>query len=257
MDIDFNKKTFEKMEKMGLIGKQDSILVVGGLKPERDLFVFLGFKNVTISNIINMESGAFSPFGYIQQDARRLNFPCGSFDFVFVSASLHHCSSPVGALLEMYRVAKKGIVLTEARDSFVMRLAQRLKIVRSYECEAITGGNIKSGGVDNTEIPNYVYRWTERELEKIVSSFNPVGNHKFLFFYKFSPSFSQARLAGNNLRYFALKFTAILFEPVALLFKKQSNFFSAVILKPRIPADLFPWLKAEGGKVVFNREFKG
>jgi len=257
MDIDFNKTIFEKMLKLGKITKQDSILVVGGLYIERDYFVSLGFKNVTISNICDVDPETVAPFKYIKENMNQLTLPDNSFDFVYVSASLHHCSSPVRALLEMYRVAKRGIVVVEARDSLTMKLGQKIKMIPTYEFEAVSGNIFLSGGVDDTEIPNYIYRWTEREFKKLVSSFNPVGTHKFFFFYKFAPSFSQVKVMGHKLKYYLLKSIATMMKPLVFLLKKQGNSFGAVILKPHIPEDIFPWLKLESDKVVFNREFKG
>jgi SAM-dependent methyltransferase len=256
MDVKFNKKIFERLLKLNKIRKQDSILAVGALKAERDLFVELGFKNVTISNITKTDSRAAAPFKFIRQDVKKITLPNNSFDFVFVSASLHHCSSPVGALLEMYRVAKKGIIIIEPRDSSSLRFGQKIKLIPEYELAAVIDSDFTHGGVNNTEIPNYVYRWTERELKKIVSSFNPVGEHKFIFFYKFNPSFSQTKLMGHKIKYYSLKTCASLVKPFVWLFKKQGNSFGAVIFKPRIPRDLFPWLKLKGKKIVFDRSFK-
>jgi len=38
-------------------------------------------------------------------------------------------------------------------------------------------------------------------------------------------------------------------------FPKQSNGFAFVVLKPRIPTDVFPWLKFEHGRILMNREW--
>ena len=257
MDLEINKKIFERLLKSKKIKRSDSILVVGGLKEERDFFTGFNFKNITISNIAKMDTKIIAPFKYTKQDMNRLTFSDNHFDFVFVSASLHHSSSPVCALLEMYRVAKKGIILTEVRDSLTIKLGQKMGLIPEYEIAAVIDNNFSQGGVDNTKIPNYVYRWTERELKKIVSSFNPTGKHEFLFFYKFAPSFLQDKILEHKGKYYLLKTLAIIIKPLVFFFKKQGNIFSAVILKPRIPKDLFPWLKYRSDKnIIFNREFK-
>jgi hypothetical protein len=36
-------------------------------------------------------------------------------------------------------------------------------------------------------------------------------------------------------------------------FPKQSNGFAFAIVKPRIPADVLPWLKLENGRITMNR----
>ena len=38
-------------------------------------------------------------------------------------------------------------------------------------------------------------------------------------------------------------------------FPKQSNGFAFVVIKPRIPTDVFPWLKFEQGRILVNREW--
>jgi len=128
MDIDFSKKIFAKMLRDEKINKHDHILIVGGLKVERDCFVDIGFKNVVISNICDINSNIVAPFKYVRQNMSQLTFPDNSFDFAFVSASLHHCRLPVHALLEMYRVARKGIIVIEARDSLLLRLGQKVNM---------------------------------------------------------------------------------------------------------------------------------
>jgi len=257
MDVGYNKKVFERLLKLKKIQKSDRILVIGGLEAERDFFVSLNFKNVTISNISEIKRNLIAPFKFTRQNINHLTFRDNSFDFVFVSASLHHSSSPASSLLEMYRVAKKGIIVTEVRDSAMARLGQKIGMIPEYEIAAVVGNRFSRGGVDNTEIPNYVYRWTERELKKIVSSFNPTGKHEFIFFYKFSPSFSHDKLMGKKLKYYLLKFMAIIAIPFVFLIKNQGNIFSAVVLKPHIPKDLFPWLKIKKNKITFNPKFKG
>jgi len=258
MDIKFNQKIFRRLLKLNRISKKDSILAVGAVKAERDFFMDLNFKNVTILNITKFKTSAVSPFKYINSDITKLKLPDGCFDFVFVSASLHHCSSPVGAFCQMYRVAKKGVIVTEPRDSLIVRLGQKAKIIPEYELEAVTDNGFVHGGTNDTAVPNYIYRWTEREFEKIVKSLNPIGKHKFLFFYKFNPSFSQAKLIDHRLKYYLLRFIALLMWPLTLLFRKQGNTLGVVIFKPQIPKDLFPWLKVgKNRKIVFNRTFCG
>lgn len=260
MDPDFTREIFEKLLKSGKITKSDSILVVGGLGAERDFFSNLSFRNVTISNIAKDNENAMLPFDYVQQDMNHLSFPDASFDFVFVSASLHHCSSPVGGFLEMYRVARKGTIVVESRDSLLMRSAQRIGLIPNYEISAVRHNKSLNGGVDNTNIPNYVFRWSERDFKRLVSSFNPMGPHEFIFLYKFNPYLDQiAGVDSDKIEYLSLKVAVLLIKPFMFFLKNQRNLFGVVILKPRLPQDLFPWLKIEmkSGKIVFNSEYKG
>ena len=103
------------------------MLVVAGGGADRDAFLAAGFENVTISNIDDSGADdAYAPYAWSYADAEALPFDDGSFDWAVVSAGLHHCASPHRALLELYRVARRGLLAIESRDSLLMRLALRL-----------------------------------------------------------------------------------------------------------------------------------
>ena len=104
-----------------------------------------------------------------------------SFDAVIVDAGLHHCHSPHRALLEMYRVARKCAVAFEARDSLLMRAAIRAGLTEEFERSAISADRMR-GGVADTGIPNFVYRWTEREVKKTIASYEPARIPQISFF---------------------------------------------------------------------------
>ena len=60
-----------------------------------------------------------------------------------------------------------------------------------YELSAVKK-NINTGGVDNTNVPNYVYRWTEREIIKLIKSYKPEINHKIYFDYGYQLKFTNS-----------------------------------------------------------------
>ena len=66
-----------------------------------------------------------------------------------------------------------------------MRVAVKLGAVDDYELAAVAAHGLRSGGVANTSTPNYVYRWSEREVEKTVASFAPHARHRIRFFREF------------------------------------------------------------------------
>ena len=72
------------------------------------------------------------------------------------------------------------------------RLACKLGFSEEYELSAIKK-NI-SGGVDNTSIPNFVYRWTEREVLKLLNSYKPEIIHKINFDYGHHLKFTNSKL---------------------------------------------------------------
>jgi SAM-dependent methyltransferase len=167
------------------------------------------------------------------QDAHSLPYADRSFDFAFVSDGLHHCSQPHRALAEMYRVSRKGVIVVESRDSAAVRVAARLGLAREYEVEAVTTNGGARGGVDDTAIPNHVYRWTEREFEKTLRSLDPTGPITFRFFYALTLPTRLRRLKRVE-------------KPARWLLKKQCNTFAMVAFRPTA---VWPWLDENGSMV--------
>jgi ubiquinone/menaquinone biosynthesis C-methylase UbiE len=237
-----------------LKSRDASILVVAGGETDRVVFQDLGFSDVTISNVDERVSGnEFEPFKWSYQDAENLSFEDETFDYVVVHAGLHHCYSPHRAMLEMYRVARHGIIIFESRDSLIMRFTIALGLTQMYEHAAVYYNSCQFGGVQNTDIPNYVYRWTERDIEKTIHCYAPYAPVHFLYSYgndlpataELSKSGDYKMLLVHVLRPFYFVFS--------FLFPKQQNLFSCFIEKPDLQTDHFEWLAFEDGKLRFNR----
>ncbi len=236
--------------------KNASILVVGGGKFEKEMLELSGYINVTISNLDERVSGdEFYPFKWKREHAEALSFENDHFDFVITHAVIHHASLPHKVLTEMYRVARKGVLAFEARDSLVMQLAQKLELTLSYEHIAVYNNDCTYGGVNNTEVPNYIYRWTEREIEKTIRSYAPYADHKIT--YKYATSFKglTTSAAGSKMKYLLFKLVQPLFWIFTAIFPKQQNLFAFYIEKPALPAMLFPWLTIGKDKIHFNKEW--
>jgi SAM-dependent methyltransferase len=158
------------------------------------------------------------------QDAEHLTYEDKSFDIVVVHAGLHHCYSPHRALLEMYRVARKCVVAFESRDNLLIRTAVRLGLTVDYEVDSVANGK---GGVAETGIPNFIYRWTEREVIKTIASFDPERPPQAKFFYDLR--LPLQRLSGRSRAIVAL------IEPaskiIARVLPKQCNEFAFAIFK--------------------------
>jgi len=84
------------------------------------------------------------------EDTERLSFGDESFDYAFIAASLHHLPRPLIGLYELIRVAKHGVIVIEPNDSWLTRLATRLKLATEIE-----------------EAGNYVYRFSAWDIERI------------------------------------------------------------------------------------------
>jgi len=247
MRINFVKSALKQLVFNGKLATGSGVLAVCADRTEKTLFSHAGFTDVTITGMNpQLLDGSMKPYSAQMADAMKLPFADGSFDWVFVSDGLHHCDSPHRALLEMYRVARVGVIVVESRDSVVQRLAERLMWPRqTYELAAVEGNGRTCGGVNFTCVPNFVYRWTEREFEKTISCFDPTGSPSFRYFYGFNPpnkSYAGVKKYAYSVAVFAVSI-------VAKIFKKQSNSFCMVAFKP---TTLFPWLAREDGELRFK-----
>jgi ubiquinone/menaquinone biosynthesis C-methylase UbiE len=176
------------------------------------------------------------------QDVERLGYQDRAFDFVVVHQGLHHCHSPHRGLLEMYRVARRGVLAFEPRDTRLVRLGVRLGFGQEYEIAAVAGNGLRSGGVGNSATPNFIYRWTEREIEKTIRTFRPEGRAGIRYFSALRVPKERMRSMKN--RWVARSLEALL--PVVRLFAKlfpgQSNCFGFAITKV---GELHPWMVDE------------
>jgi SAM-dependent methyltransferase len=251
--IEFYKNSVSKW----IDDKNSSVLVVGGGETDRSVFNSLGFTNVTISNLDERVRGdEFAPYEWSYQKAEQLSYGDREFDFVVVHAALHHCESPHRALLEMYRVAKVGAIAFESRDSLLMKLLEKIDLTPSYEHVAVYYNDGKFGGVNNTEIPNYIYRWTEREIEKTISTYAPYAKHCFSYQYGNDVPSSASLEKKGGWKKIVISTVKPFYQLFTLLFPTQQNLFAFYVRKPEMPKDLYEWLKMENsGAIVFDYEW--
>ena len=75
-------------------------------------------------------------------------------------------------------------------------------------------------------MPNYIYRWNEREFEKTLRSLDPTGPNRFDFFYELvlPPRFGSLRR---------------LQRPAAFVLRRWTNAIAMVAQKPETR---WPWL---------------
>ncbi|MCC7083716.1 MAG: methyltransferase domain-containing protein [Pirellulales bacterium] len=234
-----------------------SILVVGGGKNDRDVLAGLSFRKVVISNLDERMVGnedEFAPFQWAYQNAENLSYKAGEFDYVVVHAALHHCASPHRALLEMYRVARRAAIVIESRDSRLMSLLVKFRFTDVYEPTAVYYNDCKFGGVNNTDIPNFVYRWTEHEIEKTIASYAPHAKHRIHYRYASDIPHLTSVQKKRGLRGMVLAVAAPAYKLFAWLFPKQQNLFAWKIEKPTLPEDLMDWISlASDGSMKFNK----
>jgi ubiquinone/menaquinone biosynthesis C-methylase UbiE len=222
------------------VAADDKVVVVCGGNYDRTVLESAGVKDATITNV-DYHGGVqnYAPYSWQFQDAENLTIADDSFDWAFVHAGLHHCGSPHKALCEMLRVSRKGVLVIEARDSAMMRLAVRLGFTPDFETEAAILSDGKFGGYRNTIIPNYVYRWTERDVEKTVTTFLPQYEHTIRYFYGLRIPTQRMAMSTSPPKRAAVKLLDKATWIMEKLLPKQGNCFGFIITKND---GLKPWI---------------
>ena len=206
--------------------KDAKILVLGAGTLDKNVFETLNYRNVTYSNIDNTSENNLNFFTNIHEIKLKDN----EFDYCVAHACIHHSSKPHSAILELYRVSRKGSLIIESSDSLLSQIACKLNFSEEYELSAVKK-NITSGGVDNSNIPNYVYRWTEREVLKLIKSYKPELKHRILFDY------------GHNIKFSNSVIVKSIFYIFFFFFKRQQNLFSIFIDKEFTKNNFNDWIK--------------
>lgn len=246
------------------------VLIVGGSAEDEQILRQAGFKNIVNSNLpTDMErlaaSESASGTQHVALDAEQLDLPDDSFDLVFASEVLHHCSSPHRALCEMLRVGRRYVLFMEPNDSLAMALLVKMGFSFPYELPAVIDHDYRSGGVRDSHIPNFLYRWNGHEVFKTVSSYIPerifsVRAHPYWDFSVTEKDLDlrkETRIGSITSILGARNFISLLrFIQLFLNWipgvRGQGNKFFCCIEKDE---GLKPWMAREGGEIVFNRKF--
>lgn len=253
---DFYAEVIGRLLRTGVLSAHTRILVICGGNVDKTVLQEHGLQDVVISNV-DQRPGRdnFAPYAWCEQNAERLTFEDGSFDFCIVHSGLHHCHSPHRALLEMYRVARKGILLFEPYDNMTTRLGVRLNIGQEYEHSAVFYNGGDHGGVGNGPIPNYIYRWTEKEIVKTIHCNAPYARHEITFMYRMRVPWAQLRGRRNKTLHSIVRLAQPALKFIELCFPRQSNNFAALVLKPQLPLALHPWLDHDGEAIRLNGQW--
>jgi SAM-dependent methyltransferase len=218
----------------GIVERSTRILVVCGGETDRMSLESLGFCNFVISNIEDEKKA----------DAENLPYEDGSFDCVIVHSGLHHCASPHRALLEMYRVSKKSLILFEPAQNLATRLGRVLGIGQTYEFAAVVAHKLQAGGWRNSAVPNWVYRFNKTEIQQTINCAHPFGPHKYKFFFRTRVPWGALRQKRNKIPLVIAFFAAPILRFFDFFGGLFSNNLAAIVIKPNLPDELFPWLSA-------------
>ena len=253
----FFQKILGDLLSSGSCDKDDSILVICGGTTDFDNLRAAGFTNVTISNLdermLADDGACYAPYGWRFENAENVNVEDASYDFVLVHSGLHHLRCPLHGITEMYRIARKGVIGFEPNMNLFTKLGAKLGFGQKWEHAAVFFNDLKWGGVENTEIPNFVYRFRADDIRQTANTFNPIADHRCRFWY--STRFPDRLLSVSNpLIRIPAKLGAPLFEFAGSVLPALANNIAFHIEKPSLPVDLLPWLKLHGGKVVLDKE---
>jgi SAM-dependent methyltransferase len=253
----------------GITDRQNlSLLVLGGSDEDIDSLHMLGFQNLTLSNLGSaLDASDIGPIDNsirtVAIDAEDMAAPADAYDLVLAHEVLHHCRSPHRALCEMLRVSRKYVIFMEPNDSLAMRLLVKMRLSFPYELPAVVDHDYISGGLRNSAVPNYVYRWNKNELFKTVSSFLA----EYMFSARAYPywdfNIDEKELAlrkqtklpiitntiGAKNFVTTLRFGQRFLNHVPFL-RGQGNKFLCLVEKH---AELKPWLAFDKNTIIFNR----
>lgn len=109
---------------------------------------------------------------YSAQNAENLSFENSSIDYILCKETYHHFPRPYAALYEMIRVAKKGIVIIEPQDPimkmpFLLFMSNVLEKIKYSLVNKIWKNRFSYEAVGN-----FVYKVSEREMEKFAAGIN-------------------------------------------------------------------------------------
>jgi SAM-dependent methyltransferase len=245
------------------------VLVVGGTQDDAATLQRCGFSRITLSNIDGAPDNPNEPnaLPVIAVDAENIQLPDDSYDVVFFHEVIHHCRSPHRALCEMLRVSKRQVLMMEPNDSAFMRLLCRFRFSFPYEIFAVVNNDYVRGGVRNTHVPNFIFRWNSWGVQQLVSALMAEYAPQIYAdpYWDFNAdernlaSRKQTKIglitgmigATNFLR--LLRSLQRVLNKVPML-RRQGNKFFCCIQKS---SDLQPWLKLDSdGGVAFDRRYQ-
>ena len=223
------------------------VLVVGGSQDDTEILSACGFETIVLTNL----DASSLPI-----DAENIDLPDDSYPLVFAHAVLHHCRCPQKAVGEMVRVSQNNVFFIEPNDSWTLRLLVRLRLSFPYEIAAVVDNEYVNGGMRNGPIPNYIYRWTERELQKSVLAYHPerrfdihaypywdfYANERELLLRKESRVAELAKKVGPRNLLNLLHVSQACFNAFTPLRSQGNKLFGAISKR-----DLQTWITSENG----------
>jgi hypothetical protein len=146
-----------------------------------------------------------------------------------------------------------------------MRAIVKLRFSFPYELPAVISNNFESGGVRNSCVPNYIYRWDARNLYQAAASYLPERGfdmyvRQYWDFNIDSEELSKRRntrigsitkIIGPDLFLAGLRGFQFVVNHLPWAGPQGNKFFGCVTKRE----ELKPWLQHDGDSIVFNRKY--
>ena len=136
------------------------VLIVGGSAADEQLLRQVGFQDIinsTLPTDMDRMNGEEANPGTerIALDVEQMDLPSDSYDLVFASEVLHHCSSPHHALCEMLRVSRRYVIFMEPDDSVAMNALVKMNFSFPYELPAAIAHDYQFGRASRLQYPEF------------------------------------------------------------------------------------------------------
>jgi SAM-dependent methyltransferase len=251
----FYLSVIERELNLGVISRSDRVLVSCGGDLDRVALLAAGFTDVVISNLA--PHGGYEdyhPYVWEHQDIENLEYEDGAFDIAIVHSGLHHCYNPVRAMGELCRVARKQVIAFEPYETWFTRLGAALGYGQQYEDQAVHGCGGASGGVANTEIPNYVYRFNESEVKKFSRALLPFAEAQVRFYRALRVNYGRFRTHRNPFLRISFAIAHPIIRGFARAVPSLNNNLCFVIQKPTAQQD-HPWIRRVEGRPTIDSDY--
>jgi ubiquinone/menaquinone biosynthesis C-methylase UbiE len=178
-----NAKRYSKI--FPLLQERDKWLTVGDYLGE-EAKLLSSFGVATTASDINttyLEVAKQENFisDYSWQNAEKMTFEDGSFDYVFCRDSYHHFPRPYLAVYEMLRCASKGVVIDEPLDPVLkMPLLLFLCNLVDTKKQPLRSYSLWKNRFSFESAGNFVYKVSSREFEKMSMG---IGLPAIAFYY--------------------------------------------------------------------------
>ncbi|MDN5285887.1 MAG: methyltransferase type 11 [Mucilaginibacter sp.] len=187
---------------------------------------------------------------YAAQNAEYLSFSNNLFDYVLCKESYHHFPRPYAALYEMIRVAKKGIVIIEPQDP-VLKMPILLWLSNVLASKSKLLSKIWKNRFSYEPVGNFVYKLSERELEKFAAALNlPLVAFKAINPHFYSKKLDGLSINSKSKTFFLIKAKKLFLDILLKLRIIPGQVLSAVVFKQMPDDQTIRHLQSDGYRLV-------